>query len=256
MPAGLRRLDRPGLVVYGAVAEAEGKDREALAAYLRWNQDNGGCIVCGLYESALVYDRLGKPDSALSLLEQVTSTRSVQKALFVDSYALAPSLKRLGELYETKGDKKKAVDYYARFVDLWKNADSELQPTVRDVRGRACPPRPGARYLTIRAMLSDRDLFARLVAFDTTSHLSNLPMVEFLADYLDRPGVRIAPTSVGRWRQGQPARRRRAGESDGSGPGALRAHGRRPGRRARVAERSLHAHRGRARRSWHAGPPT
>ncbi|HEY8257398.1 MAG TPA: acetylornithine deacetylase [Gemmatimonadales bacterium] len=40
-------------------------------------------------------------------------------------------------------------------------------------------------------MLSDRDLFARLVAFDTTSHLSNLPMVEFLQEYLDRPGVRI-----------------------------------------------------------------
>lgn len=41
-------------------------------------------------------------------------------------------------------------------------------------------------------MLSDRDLLARLVAFDTTSHLSNLPMVDFLADYLDRPGVRIS----------------------------------------------------------------
>ena len=40
-------------------------------------------------------------------------------------------------------------------------------------------------------MLSDRDLLARLVAFDTTSALSNLPMVDFLADYLDRSGVRI-----------------------------------------------------------------
>ncbi|MEM7051806.1 MAG: acetylornithine deacetylase [Acidobacteriota bacterium] len=40
-------------------------------------------------------------------------------------------------------------------------------------------------------MLSDVDLLARLVAFDTTSHRSNLALVEFLADYLDRPGVRI-----------------------------------------------------------------
>lgn len=39
--------------------------------------------------------------------------------------------------------------------------------------------------------LPDRDLFARLVAFDTTSSLSNLPMVDLLADYLDRPGVRV-----------------------------------------------------------------
>ncbi|MDY7096366.1 MAG: acetylornithine deacetylase [Acidobacteriota bacterium] len=39
--------------------------------------------------------------------------------------------------------------------------------------------------------LSDTELLARLVAFDTTSCNSNLPLVEFLCDYLDRPGVEI-----------------------------------------------------------------
>jgi acetylornithine deacetylase len=39
--------------------------------------------------------------------------------------------------------------------------------------------------------LDDRELLARLVAFDTTSHTSNLPLADFLAEYLDRPGVRI-----------------------------------------------------------------
>ena len=39
--------------------------------------------------------------------------------------------------------------------------------------------------------LSDTDLLARLVGFDTTSHNSNLPLTDFVADYLDRPGVRI-----------------------------------------------------------------
>ena len=39
--------------------------------------------------------------------------------------------------------------------------------------------------------LDDRSLLARLVGFDTTSRLSNLPLADFLADYLDRPGVRI-----------------------------------------------------------------
>ncbi len=42
------------------------------------------------------------------------------------------------------------------------------------------------------AVLSDTDLLARLVAFDTTSRNSNLPLADFLCDYLDRPGVRIA----------------------------------------------------------------
>lgn len=41
------------------------------------------------------------------------------------------------------------------------------------------------------ARLSDRDLLARLVAFDTTSSNSNLPLADFLCEYLDRPGVRI-----------------------------------------------------------------
>lgn len=41
------------------------------------------------------------------------------------------------------------------------------------------------------APLSDVELLARLVAFDTTSRNSNLEMAGFLADYLDRPGVRV-----------------------------------------------------------------
>jgi acetylornithine deacetylase len=39
--------------------------------------------------------------------------------------------------------------------------------------------------------LSDAGLLGRLIAFDTTSHNSNLPLADFLSDYLDRPGVRI-----------------------------------------------------------------
>lgn len=43
-----------------------------------------------------------------------------------------------------------------------------------------------------RPALSDADLLARLVAFDTTSHRPTRPLVDFLCDYLDRPGVAIA----------------------------------------------------------------
>jgi len=41
-------------------------------------------------------------------------------------------------------------------------------------------------------LLSDSALLARLVGFDSTSQASNLPLAEFLADYLDRPGVRVS----------------------------------------------------------------
>jgi len=53
-----------------------------------------------------------------------------------DSYGRAPTFKRLGELYEARGDRAKALESYGRFVDLWKSADPELQPLVRDVRAR------------------------------------------------------------------------------------------------------------------------
>ena len=49
---------------------------------------------------------------------------------------LPAALKRLGELYEQRGDTDKAVEYYNEFVELWKDADPELQPQVEDVRER------------------------------------------------------------------------------------------------------------------------
>lgn len=42
-----------------------------------------------------------------------------------------------------------------------------------------------------RVPLDDSALLARLISFDTTSSRSNLPLADFLGDYLARPGVRI-----------------------------------------------------------------
>jgi acetylornithine deacetylase len=39
--------------------------------------------------------------------------------------------------------------------------------------------------------LTDAALLERLVAFDTTSRLSNLPLADFVSDYLDRPAVKV-----------------------------------------------------------------
>ena len=54
--------------------------------------------------------------------------------LFDDYRNLAPTCKRLGELYEARGDRAKAVEYHRRFIDLWKGADPELQPQVAEAR--------------------------------------------------------------------------------------------------------------------------
>ncbi len=54
--------------------------------------------------------------------------------------------------------------------------------------------------MALLSPLSDAELLARLVAFDTTSRNSNLPLADFLCGYLDRPGVRIVrnPSADGR----------------------------------------------------------
>jgi hypothetical protein len=44
--------------------------------------------------------------------------------------------KRLGELYEAKGDTQRAATNLLAFIDLWKNADSEVQPKVQEARQR------------------------------------------------------------------------------------------------------------------------
>ncbi|HEU5170107.1 MAG TPA: protein kinase [Gemmatimonadales bacterium] len=135
VPAGVRRAARWQGWVYGEVAEAEGRPREAMEAYRRVYEENGICGICGLFELARVHDRQGDLDSARVILERSVDTPTMFRWL-EDPHSLAPSYKRLGELYEAKGDRKKAADWYARFVELWKDADPELQPGVREVRQR------------------------------------------------------------------------------------------------------------------------
>jgi hypothetical protein len=44
--------------------------------------------------------------------------------------------KRLGELYDARGDTQRAASHYMAFINLWKNADPELQPRVKDTKDR------------------------------------------------------------------------------------------------------------------------
>jgi tetratricopeptide (TPR) repeat protein len=136
VPDGTRRLLTERHATRGAISEAEGRHEEALGAYQAWLAEDGACGICGSYELGTIHDRLGRPDSAIAAFERVAGTPTLESARVLESYTLAPSLKRLGELYESRGDRRRAADYYGRFIDLWKNADPELQPAVREVRGR------------------------------------------------------------------------------------------------------------------------
>jgi DNA-binding SARP family transcriptional activator len=51
-----------------------------------------------------------------------------------DDVFLPRAYERLGELYEQRGDTAKAIYYYGKLVELWKDADPELQPRVEAAR--------------------------------------------------------------------------------------------------------------------------
>ena len=96
---------------------------------------DNGCRTCDLPQLAQAYDLAGKPDSAIAVYERYAQDKHLNR-LRVDATFLGPSLKRLGELYEAKGDRDNAAKHYDRFVELWKGADPELQPALQEVQGR------------------------------------------------------------------------------------------------------------------------
>lgn len=89
----------------------------------------------GLYEIGLTFDRTGDLDSAVVFYERAIMTRTWDR-LDLEWEWLPVVYRRLGELYEQRGDTDNAVNWYNEFVDLWKDADPELQPQVEDVRER------------------------------------------------------------------------------------------------------------------------
>lgn len=116
------------------VALAEGRIDEALDGF-RERYDRSGCPTCALFHLASAYELAGEPDSALAIYERAVSTPGLYR--IYDEYAtIAQTYRRLGELYEGRGEREKAVEYYDRFVNLWADADPELQPVVKDVRAR------------------------------------------------------------------------------------------------------------------------
>jgi len=137
---GLRRGVSIRHAAAADIALLEGRTQDAITGYRAWYDENEyGCPSCGWLELAGTYDTARQSDSALAIYERIVSTPGMFRLFFHfvdDSYGLAPTLKRLGELYEERGQLDKARDYYGRFVELWKDADAELQPSVREVRAK------------------------------------------------------------------------------------------------------------------------
>ena len=137
----LRRSQIPAVQYAQAeIALAEGKPLEALQLFRKSDTlpdgPNGGCGACIHAPIARAFDQARMADSAILSFERFLSIPSNPLSLNTHPSYLAGTYKRLGELYEQKGNTEKAIEYYRKFVELWKNADPELQPKVTDVRRR------------------------------------------------------------------------------------------------------------------------
>src|SRR5436309_4800114 len=118
---------------------------QAIAAFRR--AEHGICGYCAHVAMAGAFDRMGLPDSALTYYEKWAGAGEADwygPGVYNIWQPLA--FFRMGELYEAKGERAKAVDFYGRFADLWRDADPALQPRVREAKRRlanlVAEPRP------------------------------------------------------------------------------------------------------------------
>jgi hypothetical protein len=102
----------------------------AAAALARRERREGPRDAC-----PLPYDAAGKSDSAALLFERYLSTLYWRKAEpDMDPIRLPAIRERLAQLYDALGQPEKGAEQYRSFIELWKNADPELQPRVAEAR--------------------------------------------------------------------------------------------------------------------------
>ena len=117
----------------GLLALAENRPRDAAVLFAEADRGDIGPREIGPWR-AQALDLANQPDSAIAEFELYASANDGW--LTTQRDFLAGSHKRLGELYDTKGNTAKAMEHYQKFVDLWKDADPELQSKVREARAR------------------------------------------------------------------------------------------------------------------------
>jgi tetratricopeptide (TPR) repeat protein len=135
---------RPGIaLLLGEIALAEGKADEAVRQFHAASVGVDGapvpCLSCVWFALARAFDRAGQADSTMAYLERYLATKPAERGIgpnSSDALALAAVEKRLGELYDSRKDKTKALAHYGAFVDLWNGADADLQPAVATVKRR------------------------------------------------------------------------------------------------------------------------
>jgi serine/threonine-protein kinase len=122
----------------GAIAAAEGEWDRAVSAFLAWNASPAAAAMVlynrGLPEAAAIMARRGLADSAIVLFERALSMSSAYGGNIYEPGWYAQALLLLGELYEARGERTKAAEYYRRHIEVFKDPDPPIAKQVASVR--------------------------------------------------------------------------------------------------------------------------
>jgi tetratricopeptide (TPR) repeat protein len=132
-PEAQRGIEFDVLRARGMTALVEGDFDEAIELLRR--SDRGPCRLCTASIMGYAFDRAGRTDEAIAAYEAFNGLTDNNKHFF-EANVGGHTLERLGELYDEKGDLSSAAKYYAAFVELWTDADAELQPRVSAAQAR------------------------------------------------------------------------------------------------------------------------
>jgi tetratricopeptide (TPR) repeat protein len=123
----------------GWILVAEGRPLDAVVEFRSGQMVSDGPAgpspIAADAEVGLAFERAGRPDSAIVAYEHYVNAPDPDR-FFHDGLKLAWVLEHVASLYEAKGKRKEARAAYDRLVDLWSNADPELQFRVRHAQQR------------------------------------------------------------------------------------------------------------------------
>jgi tetratricopeptide (TPR) repeat protein len=113
---------------------------KAVPAYLEWQKSRVATAMTiynrGLPEAAAIMVKRGQPDSAIVLFERALATSSAYGGQIYEPGWYTQALVMLGDLYDARGDRAKAAEYYQRYVVVFRNPDPPIARQVAAVRAK------------------------------------------------------------------------------------------------------------------------
>jgi tetratricopeptide (TPR) repeat protein len=120
--------------VRATLAAAEGRLEDAVAEWRREDEERDDPLPA-LANMGALFDRLGRPDSAIAYYHRYLTTPS-RLRYNSDPDWRGHVLERLAHLHEARGEAREAARFHAMLIELWADADPVLAPRVDHARKR------------------------------------------------------------------------------------------------------------------------